>query len=111
MNTTTETNRQIAETIRQQIDRGVFMRLGAREFAFDGPALRFRIGSGRKKVVTITLTSDDLYEVRCVTMKGSLKAGTLRAETVFEEGTDAYGGLFFDMLDDSLLRLEAEVLA
>ena len=104
---TTTTNRRIASTIRDQIDPMILASVGAREFAFDGPSLIFRVGPGGKRKAKITLTADDLYTVELFEQKGSLRAGTFRIETTFSEGTDAYGGLYHDMLDDSLRRMEA----
>ena len=110
--TTAAESRQIAANIKAAIDPGVLMRLGARDFCVDGTTLIFRIGPARGKMrkVSITLTADDLYVVKGFEMRGSFKTSDLRCETVFEEGTDAHGGLYYDMLDDSLLRLEREVL-
>lgn len=110
--TTAAESRQIANNIRASIDPGVLMSLGARDFCVDGTTLIFRIGPARGKMrkVSITLTADDLYVVECFEARGSLRGGTFRIETAFKEGTDAHGGLYFDMLDDSLLRLEKEVL-
>lgn len=78
------TKQEVATTIKRQLDTGVLMSCGARDFMIDGNGLTFKVGSGNKRRMVIHLNGKDLYDVTRYTMKGGKIDTTQRADVPVE---------------------------
>jgi hypothetical protein len=95
----TVTDSTVAKTILGQISKGVLMSIGARDFVFTPDSLQMRVSNSTRRLVSIVLASNDLYEVYCKRMKTDFT-------WVTEFSVDC---LYFDQLDMVLLDIEKEV--
>ena len=90
---------EIGKTILGQIENGVLMSVGARDFDFIEKGLQFKVSNKTRRIVQITLNPLDLYDVVCKQMKSDW-TWVIEYET---------SGVFADSLSEILLHVEKAV--
>lgn len=59
----------VGKTILHQIEKGVLMSLGARDLVFLEKGLQFKVSNLTRRIVQVTLSPLDLYDVVCKQMQ------------------------------------------
>jgi len=89
---TAEANKQIANTLWQQVPLDNKMRLGAHKLQCIERGLRFKVGMARLTYVEITLDHMDTYTVQVVKMKKDERV-------IIYKATSVYCDMLGDILD------------